>query len=444
MRRVGFGWAPAAGTIASLKVALALGGALLAGWEVLSRRRGEAPSRRRDALLLAITAASAFGFFDFTPSWIVGRVHLWEFYHHLMGARYFRELGYDRLYLCTVVADQEDGFTIPASERPVRRLDTNEVTDGATLLAEADECRRHFTPARWDAFRADLSWFRARTPPRTWARMLTDHGFNATPAWLVLARPLAGTAPLSEGRVRALAFVDPLLLVLAWAALFRAFGWRTACVALIYWGTNHPARPGWVQGAYLRQDWLAATCIGLALLRVGHVRAGGAALTAATLLRVLPGFGIAALALRSAIGCVQRRSLRLPAFERRFAVGCLAAVVAGLALSTAVSGRLDAWRDFAENSRTHFRTPHTNFVGLPAVIAFDPATSVRALKDPSQPDPYAPWHAAVRANLERRAVWRWSAVLAFTILLGRAVARAAPFEAAILGTGLLVVSVQAG
>ena len=43
-------------------------------------------------------------------------VHVWELYHHVLGAKYFDELGYTRLYDCTLVADVEAGFAI-APER---------------------------------------------------------------------------------------------------------------------------------------------------------------------------------------------------------------------------------------------------------------------------------------------------------------------------------------
>jgi hypothetical protein len=365
-------------------------------------------------------------------------------YHHYVGGKYFRELGYTDLYACTVVADQQDGFAIPPAQRPVRDLATGGVRTAADVLAREPGCAARFGPARWDAFRADVAWFRARTPPRQWAQTLTDHGMNATPAWTILGTWLAGAGPVGEARVRAVALADPLLLAAAWAALFWGFGWRPACVALVFWGTNAPAQASWTAGAFLRQDWFAASAFGLALLRRGLPAAGGAALTAAALLRVFPAFLVAAVGLRGLATWARRRSRGPALADRRFVLGCLAAAVAGVAVSTAVAGRLDAWPAFAANSRRHLDTPLVNFMGLPTVLAFDPSTSLRRTKDLAAPDPYAAWHAAVRERLAARAPLRWGAALAFAALLLAAVRREPRWSAAVLGVGLAVIAAPIG
>ena len=434
------------GLLASLKVALALGGAGLLAWDWGLRRAGREEHRRRlrNALLAGVALLSALAWWDFAPVRGLQSLHDWEFYHHFIGGKYLRELGYTRLYDCTLVADVEAGFEIPPSLRPIRRLATNRVEMADGVVADPEACKRHFTPERWDAFRADVGWFRNRMTPRRWAIAQTDHGFNATPAWAIAGSTLANLGPASDAHMRLLALIDPLLLAAMWGAACWGFGWRTTAAALIFWGTNEPGRAAWVGNAYLRQDWLAATVVGLALLRRGRMAGGGAALTLATLLRIFPGFLVAAFALRAAAGCWRRRSLRLPASERRFALGCVAALALLVPLSAAVAGGFDAWLEFAANSRKHLATPLTNFVGLKTVVAFSPSATVLRVRDSALPDPYTPWHEAQHATFERRALWFWGAVLAFGALLAVAVAREEEWAAPILGTGLVVVAAQIG
>ena len=96
-----------------LKVTVAVLAALMLLWGAarswLSRWRkiGAAPPwLRRGALaVLGLTAAACWyngGKFHFDEY-----VHTWEVYHYYMGAKYFPELAYTRLYDCSVVADQE-------------------------------------------------------------------------------------------------------------------------------------------------------------------------------------------------------------------------------------------------------------------------------------------------------------------------------------------------
>ena len=433
-------------TQASLKVTLALAGASLLAWEWALRRAGRPDERRRlrDALLACLALLAALAWWDFAPQRLARTIHEWEFYHHFIGGKYLRELGYTRLYDCTLIADDEAGFEIPPALRPIRRLATNRIEMAADVSADPEACKRHFTPERWDAFRADVQWFRERMPPRRWATAQTDHGFNATPAWAIAGSTLANTGPASEARLRVLALIDPLLLASMWGAACWGFGWRPTAAAILFWGTNEPGRSSWVQGAFLRQDWLAATLVGLALLRRGRMAAGGAALTVATLLRIFPGFLVAAFALRAAAGCWRRRSLRLPPSQRRFALGCAVALALVVPLSAAVTGSFDSWREFAENSRKHLATPLTNFLGLKSVVAYSPAETVMRVRDSSLPDPYTPWHATQRATFARRAGWFWAAVLAFAALLALAVEREEEWAAPILGAGLVVVAGQIG
>lgn len=436
---------PSSSTVASLKVALALCAAGSLVWTWADHRRGSRPaaSRVRDALLVGAAVLAPLAWLDFQPQRLVVP-HLWEFYHHVLGSKYFGQLGYTGLYDCTVFADYEDGFSIPPETRPVRDLATNRVVTAADILADATRCPLRSSSSQWSTFRADVGWFRERMPPRRWAAMLTDHGMNATPAWVMLGSWLAGTTPVGEARVRALVLADVLLLSATWAALFWAFGWRSACVALIFWATIHPARGSWTMGAYLRQDWFAATGMGLAFLRRDRSFAAGCALTVAALLRVFPGFLLVALALRAGLACVRRRSWRPAADDRRLALGCAAMLVIGLAAPTLWSGRPDAWREFAVNSRKHLDTPLVNFMGLPTVIAFDFDTRLRHTKNLSAPDPYGPWHAAVRAQHRQRAAFRWAAALGFGVLLALAVRFQTPSTAAILGIGLVVIAGQVG
>jgi hypothetical protein len=430
--------------IATAKVAIALAAAALLAWE-FAARRATGPDRQRrarDAGLALAGAAAALAFFDFRPDRALSAQHGWELYHHYVGAKYFREVGYDRLYRCTVLADHEAGFPIPPERRPVRRLETAEIGWASELLADPDLCRRHFTPARWESFQRDVGFLRERFVPRQWALMLTDHGLNATPLWIAVGGALANAAPASELQLRALALLDPLLLAAAWAAAFWAFGWRPACVALIFWGTAEPCESGWVLGAFLRQDWLATSMIGVALLRRGRPAAGGFALAWATGLRVFPGFLVAALVLRSAVAAVRTHSLRIAPADRRFALGCVAALALALPLSAAGTTGLGSWRDFAHNSRVYLEHPLTNFMGWRTALSFDPSTSARVLRLPSGEDAYREWGQAVRANFERREPLYWAGLAAFVLLLGAAASRASDWVAAILGAGLVVMSVE--
>src|SRR5262245_49573347 len=292
-------------------------------------------------------------------------------YHYYEGSKYFPELGYARLYLCTVVADTEDGHFDPSTPRMTRDLETNRVVDTLTLTASPERCTRHFSPARWEAFKRDLGWFRERIGVYRWPNAQRDHGFNGTPAWVMLGQTLVSAEPVATSRVLALSLIDPLLLIGMWAMACWAFGWRATCVALLYWGTNYPAHWGWTGGSFLRQDWLLLSVAGLALLRRGWMGAAGVALGVAGLLRVFPWVLVGGLCLKALWLVWERRSLAPLAQYRRFAAGFALAVMLLVPASSVTTAGRAAWPDFVSNIAKHSGTSSVNRIGIKSLLSYD-------------------------------------------------------------------------
>jgi len=426
-----------------LKLGVASAGCALLVWGLVLRLMGRAASARRlrEALLIALAALAALCWFNCFQFHQGVYLHTGEIFHHYVGSKYFRELSYSRLYDCTVVADYTSGYSFPAHKRPVRRLGSNRIDWATDVLADPEACTRHFSPQRWRSFQHDVGWFRAHFQPRRWASITTDRGFNSTPVWNIAASLLANTGPPSRARILTLALLDPLLLLIMWGFVAWAFGWRTLCVALIYWGTNYPALFGWTGGAFLRQDWLASAIIGLCLLRRGKFAAGGLLLTISVLLRMTPAILIAGLALKVLGLAWRERSLTLRAPHRRFAAGCVTALAIALPASVLISGG-GAWADFARNTRIDLGTPSGNFMGWKTVVSYEHETRMEVARDRRLMDSYAPWQQARRDAFERRQAWFWAGVLGFLVLLLPAVRQNEDWIAAVLGVGLMVVCVQ--
>jgi len=434
--------------VSLIRCGIATAATLLLTWRLANDSSQDSPKGRWSDRLLALLGAMAFlawwnfGLFHF-PAYI--QVH--EHYHYYLGAKYFPELGYTRLYQCTAVADVEAGLGSQVANRWIRNLATNELQRGRDIVKNPAECTSHFSPARWEMFKHDVAWFRSHRTADEWSIAQFDHGYNGTPVWGIAGTLLAGSQPVTDRRILALALLDPILIVIMWAFVWWAFGWRVMCVAIIWWGTNYLSRYFWTGGAFLRTDWLALALIGVCLVKRGRPGAGGAALTYATLLRVFPGLIIAGLVLKAAATMWRERAFRLTPEHKAFAAGSLAAGVVLIGLSFGVvghgvSGGIDAWEGFVANSQKHLATPLTNNMGLKTVMSFEPRSRAAVLGSFWIDTPWDTWNAARRRVFERRQLAYWALLAAFLVALAFAVQHQDDWVTLVLGAALVPIATE--
>ena len=434
----GFTWR----NLATIKPSVALAGAVLLLWSWRAQRSGDprAFARTRDTLVLALGLLAGLCWWNLGLFHRDHYLHEWDTYHYYIGAKYSPELAYTRLYLCTLVADAEDGAAGSVGRRMVRDLETNRVVPAEGLLADPRRCTDRFSPARWTAFKHDVTYFRDRIGPARWPQLQRDHGFNATPVWLLLGRAVAATGPASPRHVLALALIDPVLLLALWGIVLWGFGWRAACVALLFWGGNFPAYWGWTGGGYLRQDWLFAAVLGFALLRRQHMVLAGFALGVSALLRVFPLVILGGLVLQALWAMWDRRGLTVTPSHRRIALGVALSAIVAVPAATAGAGSWTVWSDFVANSVKHVNTPATNHVGLRTVISYDHEKRVDRMSGVGlEDDSFRIWREARAQLLSQRRPLYLAAVGVFAGLLALAVKGRPEWVAAVLGIGLIPV-----
>ncbi|HEY2743707.1 MAG TPA: hypothetical protein VGL86_03760 [Polyangia bacterium] len=430
-----------------VKAAIAVVGAILlvSYWladEVPIFRRWR---RLRDGLLIAIGLVSCaswwnLGRFHFDPF-----IHYYEFYHYYLGAKYAPELGYTRLYECTVAAEAE--FAPPLrpmlARAPIRDLTTNVLGSSEDALAHPEKCKEHFTEERWQAFMRDSHFFERASSWQFWSSGLKDNGYNGTPVWRVLGGLIANRVDrMNDDALHWLAYIDPLLLFAMFGLVWWAFGWRTLCVTLLFFGTNYAGRYWWTGGAFLRMDWLFATVASICFMKKKMPFASGFAIAYATLLRIFPGFVAAALVLKMAIACVRARKLALTTAHKRWIAGAAVAFVVMLPISTVYGGGVECWRGFVANSAKHLQTPLTNNMGWRTVVAYSRSTDAKAQRNYKAIDPFAQWKQDQLDNFHSRKLVYVVGLLGFLLLLGMAVERHDDWIALTLGTGLIIFAAQ--
>jgi len=422
-------------------------------WELLLALLGiallAADARRARRLFGVAAVVAALTYFNFGTFHFGKFVHTWDTLHYYLGAKYFHELSYDRLYECLVVADAaEPRMARRVHLRRITNLRTNVQESTAEILAHPERCTDQFSADRWRRFTADVAWFRDHETPQRWEEISTDHGFNGTPVWLIAGSLLANLAPASDAQILALTSIDLFYFFALVAVIGWAFGLRPLAVALLVLATFFPCRFFWTGGSFLRWDWLFFTVAAVACLKKGRPWLGGLALGYAAMLRIFPGLlaaGPAAAVIALVVQDGLRSGLRRPEVQAhlRFLGGAALAVALLVPASLAVTGGPDTYRAFAANTRKHQATPLTNHMGLRTVMAWRPSEVGRYLVDETAVDPWGRWKEA------RLAAWRQARPLAVLlagaalVLLGRAARRRPePWIAAALGALWIAFAVE--
>ena len=173
--------------------------ALVAVWRWLPRRAGL-------ALLLLLGVWSTGNYFRYDARTVQEKYDTYDLMHYYLNAKYFDELGYYDLYPACMLADLEnDG---PHFKRQGSLyMAQNDAGHGRMPISHGVERGRkvreqYFSPDRWAAFEHDFLALQRTGPSqmndKLWRQMIIDHGYNGTPAWTVMARPIANLVPVES------------------------------------------------------------------------------------------------------------------------------------------------------------------------------------------------------------------------------------------------------
>ncbi len=377
----------------ALKIVFAV--ALLAlltwGWALDEKGRGNRWRKQRRLAIGLLGILGVFGWFNFGKFHGSNFVHVWEHYHYYVGAKYFPELRYARLYECSAIAEVDLGRRAQVEARTMRDIaHTNLIGSTADILAHPERCKDHFSEARWESFKKDISFFIGRLGNR-WGGSQKDHGYNGTPWWNVGGSLLANlVGPASERSMFLLALLDPLLIGLMFAGIWWAFGLEIFAVSATFFALNFPSRYYWNGGGFLRYDYLAWAVLGICMLKKKRPILGGALLATSASFRLFPVFFAIGPAIHG--GWRYFKDRVFPREHRRILVGALLATAILMPASLVVArGGLEVFSEFAANTEKHADTPLTNHMGLRTVLAWRPWDNAKSLKDTSMEDPFQTW-----------------------------------------------------
>ncbi len=269
-------------------------------------------------------------------------IHEWEQFHFYLGAKYQKEVGWFDLYKAAILADRE-GTHLLDGMKETRDIRTFEVVSIEQAMIDAPRVRAKFTDERWAEFKAD--WARMVSVPIGWPRVLMDHGNSNSPAWALIAHPIAELLPLTPGNQTLIGYLDMLLVAIMWFFIFRTFGERPALAAITIWSAM-PIVFDYLAGSFLRWDWMFCLGMAVCMMKKEKWATAGALFGFAVATKLFPIYFGVALGLRALI--VVNREKKIPKRYRRFFVGTVASGAAAVLLSSAMFGGFWVWKEYKE------------------------------------------------------------------------------------------------
>jgi hypothetical protein len=290
----------------------------------------------------------------------------YDLLHYYINAKYFDELGYFRLLPALIIATDEAG-PYCVGKAPIYLAQDEEDYRKKPIryaLTQKDEVKSHFTDERWAQFVHDAMYIQReskRLKCSLWRQLLQDHGFNGSPTWVMMARPITNLVPVEH--IKYATLVDLYLIIAMLGVVFWAFGGQAFAFAWIFITVGYSFRWPTITWCLLRYDWLTFMVMGIGLIKKKHPIAGGAFFGYATLMRYFPAiwmFGIAAKGVHALLTnrSVPRRRfwLRIPMAYYRMAAGFFGIILVLLTISFARDG-VDAHKQSLANLTAHVE-PH--------------------------------------------------------------------------------------
>jgi fumarate reductase subunit C/uncharacterized membrane protein YeaQ/YmgE (transglycosylase-associated protein family) len=270
-------------------------------------------------------------------------VHQHEQFHFYLGAKYQKEVGWFDLYSAAIMADRETVNTM-AGITKTRDNRTFEEIPVEQALVQAPRIRAKFSDERWEAFKTDWTTMARTWPGMPWATVMNDHGNSNSPAWSIIAGPIANLTPLSKENQSLLGCIDLLLMLALFIAIYETFGFRLASVALFMWACV-PVVFDYLSGSFLRWDWLFSLGLAVCFLKRQKWGTAGAFFGYAVATKLFPlMFGLALLV---QVGFEWLKTRKVKKEWVAFGRNAVIAAIACVAIAAAMFGT-SAWSEYAE------------------------------------------------------------------------------------------------
>ena len=338
-------------------------------------------------IILSILNYTNFGkFHGMTAQGTPQVFHPHDAFHYVIGSKYFKQVGYERLYQSTYVALSEINPEIQNSTSYyVRQMSDYRLIKGSEILKEKEIYKRYFKDEEWNEFVSDIHVFynyliKLNQPDHSIFSILEDHGFNPSPLYVAVTKPILKLLPLTETTISYFAAFDFILLFIFIVLLFSFCKLRTTACVIAIFGFSVSSSYEWIGGSFCRMMFLTSLGIGFILLRKSPLFSS-VFISFSVLLRIFPLFSVIGILVCSLWILLKKhpQHLNLKNTVYSFFIGLFLSTTVFVLISSWSVGSLDSFLSWQSKIKTHSSFVSANSLGLPSVIAYSPAYSMQQM-----------------------------------------------------------------
>ncbi|MFH1729420.1 MAG: hypothetical protein ABIA04_13505 [Pseudomonadota bacterium] len=276
-------------------------------------------------------------------------IHRWDMYHTVIGSKYFNELGYTKLYECTLFYNEKTlhFFTPPARARNLLTLNY----ETTKKLLKKSNCNSIFSQERQKEFINDLKTFNDITYPEFWKEIFLDKGYNGSPFYTFLISNITNVVPISYNSLLALSCIDIVLVLIAFTFVLWAFGYKMALLSFIFFTLNFPNRYVHMGASILRFDYIAYTIIALCLYRKNKFKTSAFLLALASVIRMFPVLFALGFIIKALMEFSKTKKIKIKYLN--FILSFIISLALLLGASLTFGPGVKAWQKFFTNMKIH-------------------------------------------------------------------------------------------
>jgi len=277
------------------------------------------------------------------------RIRAWNMYHYYIGSKYFNELGYDQLYIQTVIADRENKNQRLTKVKTIRDLNDYRKKKLKHLVPEKRSDK--WTDKRWTEFKGDLAVFFPRAGKKTWKSILRDRGYNPTPFWNTVGNAVSRSLDITKNNQLLFATsIDLALYAVMIGCIIWAFGIEAALLLFLAF-LLMPFNVSRIIGGYIQYDWMAAIVAGICFVKKKRPVGAAIFLGFATMARVFPLIITMGLFAPGALKFIKSR--KIEKFYLVFAAVFVVVIIVGIIIGSFSAYGFGGWMKWKSNISVH-------------------------------------------------------------------------------------------